>query len=47
MVNESDFENIDSEWRLILNTKNDRFNNKISFEALIDEISSQKTVVNY
>ena len=39
MVNESDFENsilyhiID--WRLILNTKNDRFNNKMSFETLI------------
>ena len=36
MVKESDFENINSEWRLILNTKNGRFNIKMSFEALID-----------
>ena len=38
MVNKSDFENINSEWRLILNTKNYRFNNMMGFETLIDEI---------
>ena len=42
MVNESNYENINYEWRLILNTKNNRFNNKMSFEVLIDETNSLK-----
>ena len=40
------FENINSEWRLILNTKNDRFIDNMSFEALIDEINSSNNVLN-